>query len=82
MKPEDRNKTTFVCHFGSYRYLRMPFGLMNSPASFQQALDIVRAAFKWQICQIYLDDIIIFSKEKEKHFLDVERILEALDWAN
>ncbi len=82
MKPEDRDKTTFVCHHGSYRYLRMPFGLMNSPATFQRAIDIILAGFKWSTCLIYLDDIIVFSKDKETHFKDLEDVLDALARAN
>ena len=33
--PQDRDKTTFTCHAGTYRYKRMPFGLTNAPATFQ-----------------------------------------------
>ena len=32
--PEDQEKTTFTCPFGTYAYRRMPFGLCNAPATF------------------------------------------------
>ena len=32
--PEDRDKTTFTCPFGTFAYRRMPFGLCNAPATF------------------------------------------------
>jgi len=36
--------------------------LTNAPASFQRALDIILSGLKWQICLVYLDDVIIFSE--------------------
>jgi hypothetical protein len=36
--PEDQEKTTFTCPFGIFTYRRMPFGLCNAPATFQQCM--------------------------------------------
>ena len=79
--PEDREKTAFVCHAGLYQYLRMPFGLTNAPATFQRTLDILLSSYKWRTCLVYLDDVIIFSKDVESHFKHVEEILTALQTA-
>ena len=78
---KDREKSAFVCHAGLYQYLRMPFGLTNAPATFQRTLDIVLANFKWKTCLVYIDHIIIFSKNIEDHFGHVEAILQALQEA-
>ena len=75
---EDRDKTTFTCHAGTYRFLRMPFGLCNAPATFQRAMDILLAGLRWKSCLVYLDDIIVFSRTAEEHLVHVKEILEKL----
>lgn len=82
MKPEDMDKKAFVCYYGSSRYRKMSFGLMNSPATFQRTIYIILAGFKWLTCLIYLDDIIIFSNDMEQKFKDIEDILDSLNRAN
>ena len=37
--PEDQEKTTFTCPFGTFAYRRMPFGLCNAPATFSKMHD-------------------------------------------
>ena len=76
--PEDRDKTAFVCHSGLFRYLRMPFGLTNAPATFQRTLDILLSSYKWTSCIVYLDDVIIFSKDVKTHLKQVESVLRTL----
>ena len=75
---KDQDKTTFVCHAGMYRYKRMPFGLTNAPATFQRTLDILLGPYKWNSCLVYLDDVIIFSRDAESHIRHVEQVLNVL----
>ena len=56
----------------------MPFGSTNAPAAFQRALDIILSRLKWQLCLVYLDDVIIFSASAEKHVKDVDVVLTRL----
>ena len=59
---EDRDRTTFVYQEGAYQYIRLPFGLLNAPATFQRAIDMILGGLKWKSCLVYLDDIIVFSQ--------------------
>ena len=56
----------------------MPFGLTNAPATFQRTLDILLSRYKWKTCLVYLDDVIIFSRDIESHLDHVEQILTVL----
>jgi len=76
--PADRDKTTFTSYMGTYRYVRMPFGLRNAPATFQRALDIILSGVRWQSCLIYLDDVIVFSTSVEEHLVHVNQVLTLL----
>jgi len=66
LRPADRKKTAFTTHAGIYRWLSMPFGLTNAPATFQRALDIILSGIKWQLCLVYLDDVIIFQSHSTR----------------
>ncbi|KAI5454141.1 hypothetical protein NCC49_005131 [Naganishia albida] len=74
--PKDREKTAFRTHRGLHQYKRMPFVLKSGPGIFQRLMDKVLGRYKWQICLVYIDDIIIYSKSYEEHLQDVERILQ------
>ena len=56
----------------------MPFGLCNSPASFQRMMDIVLSGLKWNTCLIYLDDVVIFSRTFAEHLKNLHRVLRAI----
>ena len=64
---EDLDKTTFASHSGLYRFLRMPFGLKNAPATFQRAVDIILSRVKWETALVYLDDVIVYSRTVTEH---------------
>jgi hypothetical protein len=80
--PESRDKTTFTCHSGLFRFLRMPFGLTNAPATFQRALDIILARIKFDVALVYLDDVIVYSPTFDMHLEHLDTVLGLLKKAN
>ena len=78
LRKRDRHKTAFVCHAGTYQYKRMPFGLTNAPACFQRALDMILTKYKWKTCLVYIDDVVIYSKNVDDHIKHVDEILRTL----
>ncbi|GBL79856.1 Transposon Tf2-6 polyprotein [Araneus ventricosus] len=74
----DQDKTAFICLFGTYKYLRMPFGLRNAPATFQRLIDKFRAGLKNDFALSYLDDIIILSETFDQHINDLQIVFERL----
>ena len=56
----------------------MPFGLTNAPATFQAFIDKALGKFLDIIVVVYLDDILIFSKDETKHEEHVRQVLAAL----
>ena len=57
MHQDDREKTAFTTHWGTFMYDKMPFGLMNVGATFQRAMDIALIGENEKFVVIYLDDI-------------------------
>ena len=76
--PQDRDKTAFICPRGMYRYKTMPFGFCNASSSFQRLADIVFSDLHLDVCLVYIDDIILFSKTVEEHLERLVRVLARL----
>ncbi|GFY22400.1 retrovirus-related Pol polyprotein from transposon 17.6 [Trichonephila clavipes] len=75
---EDQDKRAFVCPFGTYRYLRMPYGLRKAPATFQRLMNRFCNGLQDILALPYLDDIIVSSETFEKHMFDLKAIFERL----
>ena len=72
---EDKAKTAFTCHCGTYQCTRLPFGLCNAPATFQVAIDMILSEVKFQNVLVYLDDLIIFFADAESHLSHLDMAL-------
>ena len=78
---EDRDKTSFMSHCGTFRFKRMPFGLINAPATFQRDMNALLSRVLWKKAIVYLDDIIVFSQTVQDHIRDVDEVLSILESA-
>ena len=82
VKEQDIPKTAFVTRCGLYEYTTMPFGLSNSPATFQRVMELALSGLQWQICLIYLDDVIVFGKDFDEHICRLQEVLSRIKQAN
>ena len=74
--PEDQEKTTFTCPFGTYAYRRMPFGLCNASANFQRCMLSMFSDMVERIMEVYMDDITVYGGDFEECLTNLEAILQ------
>ena len=67
IREEDIPKSTFRTKYGSYESLVMNFGMTNTPSTFVTIMNSIFREDLGKHVVIYLDDIIVFSKTKDKH---------------
>ena len=78
IKEGDEWKTAFRTRYGHFEYLVMPMGLTNAPATFQAFMNNILREFLDQGVIVYLDDILIYSRNEEEHEALVEKVLQRL----
>ena len=59
LKEEDIPKSAFVCNYGLFEMLRLPFVFNNAAATFQRTMDIALQGLQWETCLIYIYDIVV-----------------------
>ncbi|KAM1516929.1 hypothetical protein ACFX13_016132 [Malus domestica] len=59
--PEDQEKMTFTCPFGTFAYRRMPFGLYNAPATFQRCMISIFSDMIEKIIEVFMDDFSVYG---------------------
>jgi hypothetical protein len=63
----DKWKMAFLCKFGSFQYNVVSLGLSNAPAAFQSFMDNIFKDMQNEFLVIYLDDLLIYSKDPREH---------------
>lgn len=70
--------TEFASQHRRFQIVQMPLYLKNRPATFQQGKEVILLSVKWQSVLVYLDDIVVFSKNDNKHMAHYPQVLTML----
>ncbi|XP_074357782.1 uncharacterized protein LOC141697356 [Apium graveolens] len=72
--PDDQEKTTFTCPYGTFAYRRVPFGLCNAPAIFQRCMTPIFSDLIESIMEVFMDDFSVYGSDFDVNlFLNWEK---------
>ncbi len=77
-KLNSKDKTTFTCFLGIFRFKYMPFGVRNGPSSFQRLMERVLAGILYKGAYVYLDDVLVMGITFEEHIQTLRQVFERI----
>ncbi|RZL28055.1 MAG: hypothetical protein EOP64_05680 [Sphingomonas sp.] len=75
--PGQEGLTAFRTSRDVYEYLVMPFGIKNGPSIFQRYIERILEPHR-AYCKVYIDDILVYSEDKDTHMTHVKAVLNSL----
>ncbi|GJZ51300.1 putative reverse transcriptase domain-containing protein [Tanacetum coccineum] len=78
VREQDIPKTAFRTQYGHYEFQVMPFGLTNAPVVFMDLMNRVCKTYLDKFVIVFIDDILIYSKDEKEHEEHLKAILELL----
>ncbi|GJT51743.1 reverse transcriptase domain-containing protein [Tanacetum coccineum] len=80
--PQDQEKTTFTCLYGTFAYRRMPFGLCNAPGTFQRCMMAIFHDMIEKTMEVFMDDFSVFGDSFDSCLSNLEKMLKRCEDTN
>ena len=80
--PEDQEKSTFTCPYGTFTFRRTPFGLCNAPATFQRCMMSIFSDLVEEVMEIFMDDFSVYGSSFEDCLKNLETVLQRCEDKN
>nr|GEW55524.1 reverse transcriptase domain-containing protein [Tanacetum cinerariifolium] len=80
--PQDQEKTTFTCPYGTSAYRRMPFGLCNAPGTFQRCMMSIFHDMIQKTMEVFMDDFSVFGDSFSSCLTNFDKMLECCEEMN
>ncbi|XP_070011180.1 uncharacterized protein [Nicotiana sylvestris] len=80
--PKDQEKTTFTCSYGTFAFSRMPFGLYNALATFQQCMMAIFTDMVEDFLQVFMDDFSVVGDSFDECLDNIDKVLARCEETN
>ena len=80
--PEDQEKTSFTCPYGTFAFRRMPFGLSNAPATFQRCMMSIFPDMVEDTIEVFIDDFSMVGDLFERCLINLSEVLKRCEGCN
>ncbi|PIN21873.1 DNA-directed DNA polymerase [Handroanthus impetiginosus] len=80
--PEDQEKTTFTCPYGTFAFRRMPFGLCNAPATFQRCMMAIFIDMVENCLEVFMDDFSVYGDSFDECLNNLSSVLKRCEDTN
>nr|GEV08470.1 reverse transcriptase domain-containing protein [Tanacetum cinerariifolium] len=80
--PQDQEKTTFTCPYGTFAYRRMPFSLCNAPGTFQRCMIAIFHDMIEKTMEVFMDDFSVFRDSFSSCLSNLDKMLKRYEDTN